>query len=124
MTTLNPLGTEGFEFVEFTAPTATGIRQLHQLFEMMGFTAIAKHRSKDVTLFRQGGINFLINSQPYTHFAQFATAHGPSACAMGWRVKDAPAAYDYAISKGAVAFDAKPGFMDRMEERWRERNGE
>ena len=112
MTTLNPLGTEGFEFVEFTAPTATGIRQLHQLFEMMGFTAIAKHRSKDVTLFRQGGINFLINSQPYTHFAQFATAHGPSACAMGWRVKDAPAAYDYAISKGAVAFDAKPGFME------------
>ena len=112
MSNHNPLGTDGFEFVEFTAPSAAGIAQLHTLFEMMGFTAIAKHRSKDVTLFRQGGINFLVNSSPYTHFAQFATAHGPSACAMGWRVKDAPAAYDYAVSKGAVPFDAKPGFME------------
>lgn len=108
----NPLGTDGFEFVEFTAPSAAGIQQLHALFEMMGFTAIAKHRSKDVTLFRQGGINFLVNSSPYTHFAQFATAHGPSACAMGWRVQDAPAAYAHAVAQGAVPFDARPGFME------------
>ena len=108
----NPLGTEGFEFVEFTAPSAAGIQQLHQLFEMMGFTAVAKHRSKDVTLFRQGGINFLVNGTPYTHFAQFAQAHGASACAMAWRVADAPAAYAHATGSGAVAFDAKPGFME------------
>jgi 4-hydroxyphenylpyruvate dioxygenase len=112
MSTINPLGTEGFEFVEFTAPTRVGIEQLHKLFEMMGFTAIARHRSKDVTLFRQGGINFLVNATPYTHFAQFASTHGPSACAMGWKVQDAPAALDYAIKQGAVAFDAKPGFME------------
>jgi len=112
MSHLNPLATEGFEFVEFTAPSAAGIQQLHRLFEMMGFTAVARHRSKDVTLFRQGGINFLVNGTPYTHFAQFAQAHGPSACAMGWRVADAPAAYTHAISQGAVAFDAKPGFME------------
>lgn len=108
----NPLGTDGFEFVEFTAPSTAGIQQLHALFEMMGFTAIARHRSKDVTLFRQGGINFLVNSSPYTHFAQFATAHGPSACAMGWRVQDAPAAYAHAVAQGAVPFDARPGFME------------
>jgi len=108
----NPLGTDGFEFVEYTAPTAAGIEQLHKLFEMMGFTAVAKHRSKDVTLYRQGDINFLVNGTPYTHFDQFAKAHGPSACAMGWRVKDAVKAYGHAVGQGAVPFDTKPGFME------------
>ncbi len=108
----NPLGTDGFEFVEYTAPTATGIAQLHRLFEMMGFAAIARHRSKDVTLYRQGGINFLVNGTPYTHFEQFARAHGPSACAMGWRVRDAVAAHRHAVAQGAVPFDTRPGLME------------
>ncbi len=68
----NPLGTDGFEFVEYTAPTPEGIEQLHALFRSLGFKAIAKHRSKDVTLYRQGDINFLVNATPYTHFAAFA----------------------------------------------------
>ena len=109
---MNPLGTDGFEFVEFTAPDGKGLEQLHQLFELLGFTAVARHRSKDVTLFRQGDINFLVNGTPYTHFHQFAMAHGPAACAMGWRVKDAVKAYEYAVAQGAVPFDAKPGFME------------
>jgi 4-hydroxyphenylpyruvate dioxygenase len=109
---MNPLGTDGFEFVEFTAPDKAGIEQLHRLFELLGFTAIARHRSKDVTLFRQGDINFLVNGTPYTHFHQFAMAHGPAACAMAWRVKDAVKAYEYAVAQGAVPFDAKPGFME------------
>ncbi|HZP13961.1 MAG TPA: 4-hydroxyphenylpyruvate dioxygenase [Nevskiaceae bacterium] len=108
----NPLQTDGFEFVEFTAPTKAGIAELHKLFELLGFVAVAKHRSKDVTLFRQGEINFLVNGTPYTHFHQFAQAHGPAACAMAWRVKDAVKAYDYAIAQGAHPFDAKPGFME------------
>ncbi len=108
----NPLQTDGFEFVEFTAPTREGVAQLHALFALLGFTAIARHRSKDVTLFRQGDINFLVNGTPYTHFAQFAIAHGPSACAMGWRVKDAVKAHAYAVAQGAVPFDTKPGFME------------
>ncbi|MDR3417688.1 MAG: 4-hydroxyphenylpyruvate dioxygenase [Nevskia sp.] len=108
----NPLHTDGFEFVEFTAPNRAGIEQLHCLFELLGFSAVARHRSKDVTLFRQGDINFLVNATPYTHFAQFAQGHGPSACAMGWRVKDAPKAYAHAVSQGAVPFDTKPGFME------------
>ena len=108
----NPMRTDGFEFVEYTAPTREGIAQLHRLFEMMGFTAVAKHRSKDVTLFRQGDINFLVNGTPYTHFQQFAMAHGPSACAMGWRVRDAVAAHEHALAQGAVAFDTRPGFME------------
>ncbi len=109
---MNPLGTDGFEFVEFTAPDSKGIESLHALFKLLGFSAVAKHRSKDVTLFRQGDINFLVNATPYSHFHQFAVAHGPAACAMGWRVKDAVKAYDYAVSQGAVPFDAKPGYME------------
>jgi 4-hydroxyphenylpyruvate dioxygenase len=109
---MNPLGTDGFEFVEFTAPDKAGIEQLHRLFELLGFSAVARHRSKDVTLFRQGDINFLVNGTPYTHFHQFAQAHGPAACAMGWRVKDAAKAYEYAVAQGAVPFDSKPGFME------------
>jgi 4-hydroxyphenylpyruvate dioxygenase len=108
----NPLGTDGFEFVEYTAPTAEGIAQLHRLFEMLGFVAIARHRSKDVTLYRQGDINFLVNGTPYTHFEQFARAHGPSACAMGWRVADAVAAHRHAVAQGAVPFDTRPGLME------------
>ncbi len=109
---MNPLGSDGFEFVEFTAPDKQGLSQLHTLFELLGFTAVAKHRSKDVTLFRQGDINFLVNGTPYTHFHQFAMAHGPAACAMGWRVKDAVKAYEYAVAQGAVPFDARPGYME------------
>lgn len=108
----NPLGTDGFDFVEFTAPTPEGIQQLHALFTLLGFTPVAKHRSKDVTLFRQGDINFLVNAAPYTHFHHFAQAHGPSACAMGWRVKDAPAALRYANSRGAHIFDAPCDYME------------
>jgi 4-hydroxyphenylpyruvate dioxygenase len=111
-TTTNPLGTDGFEFVEYTAPTKDGIAQLHRLFEMLGFSAVARHRSKDVTLFRQNDINFLVNGTPYSHFASFAQAHGPSACAMGWRVRDAVKAHAHALAQGAVDFDAKPGFME------------
>ncbi|MDB5974264.1 MAG: hpd [Nevskia sp.] len=110
--TTNPLQTDGFEFVEYTAPNRAGIEQLHKLFGLLGFTAVARHRSKDVTLFRQGDINFLVNGTPYTHFAQFAQAHGPSACAMGWRVADAAKAYAHAVAQGAVPFDTKPGFME------------
>ena len=74
--TKNPLGTDGFEFVEYAVPNKKEKQKLIKLFEGLGFTAVADHRSKDVTLMRQGGINFLINAEPQTHFSQFAQAHG------------------------------------------------
>lgn len=110
--TVNPIGTDGFEFVEFTAPDAEGVQKLRDLFQGLGFTAVAKHRSKDVTLFQQGDINFLVNSQPYSHFALFAETHGPSACAMAFRVKNAKRAFEYAVSKGATPFEAKQDWME------------
>ena len=105
----NPMGTDGFEFVEYTAPD---IKQLHALFERMGFRAVARHRSKDVTLFRQGNVNFVVNAEPDSHGARFAKAHGPSACAMAFRVHDAPKAYEKLIALGAKPFQNHVGPME------------
>src|SRR5271154_3645942 len=80
----NPMGTDGFEFVEYTAPDTEA---LGRLFESLGFTAVAKHRSKRVTLYKQGGSNFLVNAEPDSFAQSFARVHGPSACAFGIRVK-------------------------------------
>ncbi|HEX3651192.1 MAG TPA: 4-hydroxyphenylpyruvate dioxygenase [Rhizomicrobium sp.] len=105
----NPIGTNGFEFVEYTAPD---VSQLHAFFEQMGFRAVGRHRSKAVTLYRQGEINFIVNAEPDSHGARFAQAHGPSACAMAFRVKDAPAAYRKLIAAGAKPFANQVGPME------------
>ena len=94
----NPMGTDGFEFVEYTAPDPELLRRL---FERMGFPVSARHRSKNVTLYRQGDINFIINAEPGSFGQQFARVHGPSACAMAFRVKDAAAAFRRAVELGA-----------------------
>ena len=86
----NPMGLCGFEFIEF-ASTKRGV--LEPVFEMAGFTKVAEHRSKDVHLYRQGGINLLINYEPKSVAYYFAQEHGPSACGMAFRVKDAQLAY-------------------------------
>src|SRR6185295_5742324 len=95
----NPMGTDGFEFVEYTAPDP---QLLRDLFTKMGFPAVAKHKRKDVTLHRQGEINFIINAEPGSYAEAFARDHGPSACAMAFRVKDAKFAHQRAISLGAT----------------------
>jgi|ERR1043166_1567270 4-hydroxyphenylpyruvate dioxygenase len=105
----NPIGTDGFEFVEYTAPD---VDQLHALFEQMGFRAVGRHRSKAVTLYRQGETNFIVNAEPESHGARFAQAHGPSACAMAFRVKDAATAYNKLIGLGAKPFQNQVGPME------------
>ena len=57
----NPMGTDGFEFIEYAAPDP---QAMGALFERMGFAAVARHRHKNVTLYRQGEINFIINAEP------------------------------------------------------------
>jgi len=105
----NPIGTDGFEFVEYTAPD---VAELGALFERMGFRAVARHRSKNVTLFRQGEVNFIVNAEPDSHGSRFAREHGPSACAMAFRVKDAPKAYAKLIERGATPFHNQVGPME------------
>ena len=105
----NPLGTDGFEFVEYAAPDPAA---LGRLFEQMGFSAIAKHRSKNVLLYRQGDINFIVNAEPGSFAQGFARVHGPSICAMAFRVKDAGRAYAKLIEQGAWGVEAHPGPME------------
>ena len=107
--THNPMGTDGFEFIEYTAPDTAA---LGQLFESMGFVAVAWHRSKDVTLYRQGDVNFIVNGEPDSFAQAFARVHGPSACAMAFRVKDASLAYERALGLGAKPDHATVGPME------------
>jgi 4-hydroxyphenylpyruvate dioxygenase len=107
----NPMGTDGFEFIEYAAPDPAA---MGALFERMGFTAIAHHRHKNVTLYRQGEINFIINAEPDSFAQRFARQHGPSVCAIAFRVKDAKAAYERALSLGAWGYAnaAGPGELN------------
>ena len=79
----NPMGTDGFEFIEYAAPDP---KAMGELFERLGFKAIARHRHKDVLLYRQGEINFIVNAEPDSFAQRFARQHGPSICAIAFRV--------------------------------------
>jgi len=130
----NPMGTDGFEFIEYAAPDPAA---MGKVFEQMGFRPIAKHRHKNVLLYRQGTINFIINSEPDSFAQRFARQHGPSICAIAFRVQDAKAAYERAISLGAWGFapGAGPGELNipaikgigdsliYFVDRWRGKNG-
>jgi 4-hydroxyphenylpyruvate dioxygenase len=105
----NPMGLCGFEFVEFASPEA-GV--LEPLFERMGFTLLARHRSKDVVLYRQGDINFIVNREPRSLASYFAAEHGPCACALAFRVKDSHHAYARALDLGAQPVDVPTGPME------------
>jgi 4-hydroxyphenylpyruvate dioxygenase len=130
----NPMGTDGFEFIEYAAPDPAA---MGRVFEQMGFRPIAKHRHKNVLLYRQGTINFIINSEPDSFAQRFARQHGPSICAIAFRVQDAKAAYERAIGLGAWGFapGAGPGELNipaikgigdsliYFVDRWRGKNG-
>jgi 4-hydroxyphenylpyruvate dioxygenase len=105
----NPMGLMGFEFVEFASPTP-GV--IEPVLGMLGFTAVAHHRSKDVTLFRQGDINFIVNREPRSVAGYFAAEHGPSACGLAFRVRDAHKAYNRALELGAQPIDIPTGPME------------
>jgi 4-hydroxyphenylpyruvate dioxygenase len=102
----NPMGTDGFEFIEYAAPDPAA---MGALFERMGFTAIARHRRKNVLLYRQGEINFIVNAEPDSFAQRFARLHGPSICAIAFRVDDAAKAYQRAQSLGAWAYAGAAG---------------
>lgn len=130
----NPMGTDGFEFIEYAAPDP---KAMGELFERMGFQPIARHRHKNVILYRQGGINFIINAEPDSFAQRFARQHGPSICAIAFRVHDAKSAYERAIGLGAWGYagQAGPGELNipaikgigdsiiYFIDRWRGKNG-
>ena len=108
ITEQNPAGTDGFGFVEYAHPKPD---HLHRLFRLMGFEAVAKHRDKAITLYRQGDVNYLVNEEPGSHATKFAAAHGPCASAMAFRVVDAKHAYERAIAKGAQPAEPVDGSL-------------
>jgi 4-hydroxyphenylpyruvate dioxygenase len=105
----NPMGTDGFEFVEYAAPDPAA---LGALFEQLGFAAVARHRSKRVTLYRQGDVNFIVNAEPDSFAQAFARVHGPSVCALAFRVKDAGTALRRAVELGARPVQSPVGPME------------
>ena len=105
----NPMGLMGFEFVEFASPSP-GVLEL--AFEKMGFERVAVHRSKNVELYRQGEINFIVNNEPRSAAAYFAAEHGPSACGMAFRVRNAHQAYARALELGAQPIEIPTGPME------------
>ena len=102
----NPMGTDGFEFIEYAAPDPDA---MGSMFERLGFMAVARHRRKKVTLYRQGEINFILNAEPDSFAQRFARLHGPSICAIAFRVADAGQAYARAIALGAWGYDSTGG---------------
>jgi 4-hydroxyphenylpyruvate dioxygenase len=128
------MGTVGFEFIEYAAPDPAAMAAV---FERMGFKAIARHRHKNVALYRQGEINFILNAEPDSFAQRFARLHGPSVCAIAFRVQDAKSAYERAVSLGAWGYadHAGPGELNipaikgvgdsliYLVDRWRGKNG-
>ncbi|MEX1057511.1 MAG: 4-hydroxyphenylpyruvate dioxygenase [Natronospirillum sp.] len=109
---INPLGTDGFEFVEYTAANDQGIADLKDLFTRLGFTEVAKHRSKQAWLYKQSDVQFIVNAQPQSQSEAFARQHGPSVCGMAFRVHDAARALQHAVANGATEFHSEVGPME------------
>ncbi|MGV6801449.1 MAG: 4-hydroxyphenylpyruvate dioxygenase [bacterium] len=105
----NPAGTDGMEFVEFVHPQP---EELDRLFRQMGYAPVAKHKTKDVTLYRQGDINYIVNNEPGSHADQFKADHGPSVPSMAWRVIDADHALQHALALGAEEYTGLGKTMD------------
>ncbi|MEO7071838.1 MAG: 4-hydroxyphenylpyruvate dioxygenase [Rhodanobacter sp.] len=104
----NPMGIDGFEFVEFAAP-ADRVGELHMLFRQMGFSAVLKHKTRAITVYRQNGVNFLLNEDPDSFAADFAAKHGPSACGFAIRFKKpAGEVLQAVLENGAELIDYKP----------------
>jgi 4-hydroxyphenylpyruvate dioxygenase len=105
----NPMGLNGFDFVEFASPKPDAV---DALFKQLGFVHVANHRSKDVALYRQGDINLILNREPKSQASYFVEEHGAGACSMGFRVQDSQKAYERAIEMGAQPVDVPTGVME------------
>ena len=101
ITSENPAGTDGFEFVEFAHPEPDKLRAL---FSRMGYTHVANHKTKAVEVWQQGDITYLVTDEPGLHATAFRDEHGPCAPSMGWRVVDASHALRHAVANGAEEY--------------------
>ena len=105
----NPAGTDGFEFVEFAHPEP---EKLQELFTRIGYAPVARHRAKNITVWRQGDINYILNAEPGSHAMRFVDKHGPCAPSMAWRVVDAKHAFEHAVARGAEPYTGSGKSLD------------
>lgn len=98
----NPIGLNGVNFIEYSGPDA---QYLNSLFSRLGFKEVSSIHAKNIKLYRQGNVNFILNCEPQTFATQFAQKHGPCICSTGFYVEDADHAFKTAIQRGAKAFD-------------------
>lgn len=105
----NPAGTDGFEFVEFAHENPVVLKEL---FSRMGYSRVAKHRTRAITLWRQGDINYLVNGEPSSFGRRFVEKHGPCAPSMAWRVVDADHALQHALAHGAQEYSGDDKVLD------------
>jgi 4-hydroxyphenylpyruvate dioxygenase len=105
----NPVGTDGFEFVEFAHPQPD---ELARLFARMGFTIVARHKTQNITVHRQGDINYILNAEPGSFASRFVSVHGPCAASMAWRVVDAKYAFSRAVKLGAEPYEGPDKTLD------------
>jgi 4-hydroxyphenylpyruvate dioxygenase len=102
ITEQNPIGLNGVDFIEYSGPDAA---YFENTFKRYAFKQVGQVHGKNIKLFRQGDINYILNCEPQTFATDFAQAHGPSVCATGFRVLDAEHAFKTAIARGAKAYD-------------------
>ena len=105
----NPAGTDGFEFVEFAHPDPQALRDL---FARMGYALTARHKTRDIELWQQGDVTYILNNDPTSHAARFVAEHGPCAPAMGWRMVDAAHALAHAVKMGATPYTGTDKALD------------
>ncbi len=105
----NPAGTDGFEFVEFAHESP---EELETLFTKMGYVKAATHKTKAISLWKQGDITYVVNAEPGSFGMRFADEHGPCAPSMAWRVVDAQHAFDHAVAKGAEPYEGDGKVLD------------
>ena len=105
----NPVGTDGFEFVEFGHPRP---QELAALFTRMGYALVARHKARNISLYRQGDINYVLNAHEGSFARRFVDAHGPCAASMAWRVVDARRAYEHAVKRGAEPYEGSDKTLD------------
>ena len=109
ISTHNPAGTDGFEFVEFAHPEP---EKLREVFTRMGYELTARHKSKAIEVWQQGDITYLLNDEPNSHARRFVEEHGPCAPSMCWRVADRFKAYEHALSRDAVPYEGDGRALD------------
>lgn len=107
----NPTGLLGLEFIEYATPNKA---LLENIFAQLGMKEVARHKTHQLRLFRQNNVNFVLNETTDSFAGRFAKTHGPSVCSTGFRVKNAKAAFDAAVARGARPFagsnDEKSGW--------------